>query len=428
MGELEFIIALTEHRFLGTVFQPFLIQKKERFYTVVQFVKPRDLDNSDYQFKPYEKELVTIIEKYSDEVLMKKFSKAKSVSEFYSTIKAPISEKQVTPFVEQCMNKIASILMLSPVRLFKKDARYSNLYEEDILKVAPLYGRPEFHFERTETHTQYQLKIFLDNKEINLRSSNVKIVTSDSCLMMYRSQLIVFEKLNSKKLIPFLEKDLVVVPNTIEAKYYAGFVLNTVRDFDVKAQGFVVEDAIAEKNAILSLEKNLKQDPSLVLNFKYGNERFLPNSKKKVAVSLQKVNDTFKFSKTVRDFEWENDIIQHINKIGLTDDNGYFSVKGIKATEQKDVLFSIVNWLNENGPKLEEKGISIVQEKLGKTYYTGSQKLEIQTQTQGDWFDVYAVVHFGEFSIPFIKLKKNILNGVREFELPNGKIAVLPEE
>ena len=161
MDELEFIIALTEHRFLGTVFQPFFIQKKERFYSVVQLVKPRDLIGQEYQFKPYEKELVELIEKYSNERLMKKFSRAGSVSEFYSTLKTINLEKQVTPFKEKCMMKVASILMLSPVRLFKKDAKYSNLYDEDIIEVPPFFGRPEYNFERTETETRYQLKIFL---------------------------------------------------------------------------------------------------------------------------------------------------------------------------------------------------------------------------------------------------------------------------
>src|SRR5690606_37408435 len=45
-----------------------------------------------------------------------------------------------------------------------------------------------------------------------------------------------------------------------------------------------------------------------------------------------------------------------------------------------------------------------------------------------DWFDLHISVNFGEFNIPFIKLKKFILNDIREFELPNGEIAVLPEE
>ncbi|MFV0592067.1 MAG: hypothetical protein ACK5M7_11840 [Draconibacterium sp.] len=62
MGELEFIIALTEHRFVGMVFQPFLIRRLEKFYTVEKLVKPHDFDDSEYEWRPYEKELVKTIE------------------------------------------------------------------------------------------------------------------------------------------------------------------------------------------------------------------------------------------------------------------------------------------------------------------------------------------------------------------------------
>src|SRR5210317_819191 len=112
MSKLEFIIALTEHRFLGKVFQPFLIKKKERFYSVIRMVKPHDFNDPDYEFKPFEKELVNIIEKYSDERLRKRFSRAESVTDFYATLKTINFEKQVSPFVEQCMMKVTSILML----------------------------------------------------------------------------------------------------------------------------------------------------------------------------------------------------------------------------------------------------------------------------------------------------------------------------
>jgi hypothetical protein len=78
MVETEFVIVLTEHRNLGYVFQPYLIHKKDKFYSTEKVVKPFDADNLEYKFKPYEKELVSIIDKYSDERLMKRFSRAKN--------------------------------------------------------------------------------------------------------------------------------------------------------------------------------------------------------------------------------------------------------------------------------------------------------------------------------------------------------------
>lgn len=428
MGELEFIIALTEHRFLGTLFQPFLIEKNERYYTVVQFVKPRDFKDSNYEFSAYEKELVTIIEKYSDEKLMRKFSRAGSVSEFYTTIRPGTFEKNIQPFIEQQMGIVANILMLSPVRLFKKDAKYTNLYEEDLIEVSPIYGRPQFNFIRTETETRYRLKLFLDEKEIKITPTGTKMVSNKPLLLLYRNQLIVFEKLTAKKLTPFLTKDYIVVPNTIQEKYYSGFVLNTVRDFDVKAEGFVIENANAKKKAILSLEKNLQYDPVFVLQFEYGNERFLPNSKRKIAVSLLREKTNFIFRKTVRDFSWEEQIASKLKNMGLTFDSGNFTIKEISLVTHENALYHLVNWLNENKMHLAETGITVVQDKLEKTYFAGEQKLIFETKLRGDWFDIYAVVHFGEFEIPFVKLKKYILNDIREFELPNGEFAVLPEE
>ncbi len=428
MSKFEFVIALTEHRFLGMMFQPFFIEKKERFYSVVRLVKPRELEDDEYNWAPYEKRLVQVIEKYSDEVLAKKFSRAGSVSEFYSTLKESFFEKQVTPFIEKCMMEVCTILMLSPVRLFKKEAKYSNLYDEDEIQVPPFFARPEFHFERTETQTRYKLKVFLEDKEVLLSNRTVKIVTNNPCLLLYRNQLLSFEKLNAKKLLPFFEKDYVAVPNTIEEKYYSGFVLNTVRDYDVKANGFQIEQADVKRKAILSLENDLQYKPCLVLNFEYDDERFLPHSERKIAVSLKKKDGSYVFRKTVRDKKWEQEILDVISEVGLVENNGYYSVKGLDLLEQENTLYFLINWLNKHRPQLEKHGIKIKQEQMEKRYFTGKQKLELKTESKGDWFDVYAVVHFGEFSIPFIKLKKYILNDIREFELPNGEIAVLPEE
>ena len=429
MDKTEFIIALTEHRFLGSVFVPYLIRQKEQFYTVKSLVKKRDLEDfPEYRFNPYEKQLVEIIERYSDERLMKRFSRAGSVSEFFSTLRTKNFDRQVIPFIEKCMFEVASILMLSPVRLLNKEVKYANLYDEDEIEIPTLYAKPVFHFERLENETRYKLKVFLGDKEIPLKSQNIRVVTNNPCMLVHRSRLVVFEKLIAKKLTPFFEKDYITVPNSIEDKYYPGFIQNTVRDFDVKARGFEVQEGETEKKAEFTLEKNLKMEPCLVLNFRYGEEKFLPNSNRKTAVNLLKQNRTYIFKKVKRDFSWEKEMLQRAQNAGLKDQNGYFMPPGLDLLENEDAMHFLVNWLNKNKPELQNKGFELTQEETEKKYFTGEQRLEVKTKKSGDWFDVYAVVHFGEFRIPFIKLKKYILNDIREFELPNGEIAVLPEE
>ncbi|QGY42411.1 ATP-dependent helicase [Maribellus comscasis] len=429
MAETEFIIALTEHRYFGSVFVPYLIEKEEQFYTVKRHIKPRDLENnSDYSFKPYERELVGIIEKYSDENLTKKFSRAGSVSEFFSSLKPGYFEKNVTPYIEKQMFKVASILMLCPVRLLKKETKYANLYDEDEIFVQPVFANPVFYFERTEKETHYRLKVYLDKNEITLKNSKLQIICNEPCLMIHRSRLIVFEEFNAKKMVPFFEKEKVTVPHSIEEKYYSGFVLNTIRDNDVFARGFKILEEDLKKRAVLSLEKNLKQEPCFVLHFYYGDEKFLPNSNRKVAVNLHKRNDSYVFEKVKRNFVWENTIQNHLKEAGLKENNGSFLPKGYELFEHSDLVYFLVNWINRHKHKLEANNIHFTQSNLEKKYFTGDQQLEMKAKTSGDWFDVYATVRFGEFQIPFIKLKKYILNDIREFELPNGEIAVLPDE
>jgi hypothetical protein len=113
---------------------------------------------------------------------------------------------------------------------------------------------------------------------------------------------------------------------------------------------------------------------------------------------------------------------------GLREENGYWTRRSAELVDNENALFFLVNWLNDNRRALDDKGIHISQDKSGKIYFTGSQQLELKTMEKGDWFDVYAMVRIGEFNIPFIRLKKYILNDIREIELPNGEIAVLPEE
>ena len=53
-------------------------------------------------------------------------------------------------------------------------------------------------------------------------------------------------------------------------------------------------------------------------------------------------------------------------------------------------------------------------------------QFKLKIEEKNDWFDVHALVQFGEFVIPFLKLRKYIINNIKEFELPDGKLAVIP--
>ncbi|MEZ4997137.1 MAG: hypothetical protein R2758_06635 [Bacteroidales bacterium] len=55
-------------------------------------------------------------------------------------------------------------------------------------------------------------------------------------------------------------------------------------------------------------------------------------------------------------------------------------------------------------------------------------EIKLSHQVVNDWFDLKAVVIIGQFTIPFTRFRRNILEGIREYTLPDGTVALLPEE
>ena len=62
------------------------------------------------------------------------------------------------------------------------------------------------------------------------------------------------------------------------------------------------------------------------------------------------------------------------------------------------------------------------------TYCTDEIRIEQSYEKTPDWFEVNIRVVVGNFSIPFQKFRKHILEGKREYLLPDGRFILLPEE
>ena len=96
--------------------------------------------------------------------------------------------------------------------------------------------------------------------------------------------------------------------------------------------------------------------------------------------------------------------------------------------EETDQSFSVFEWLSSHHDELAEEGFEIEQPEGQKRYVFGNTKIDLEVKENNDWFDIYAVVYFGHFRIPFIQLKNHILNHKKEFTLPSGEIAIIPEK
>ena len=238
----EFIIALTEHRAVGNIFVPMLIEEERSYFTVKKTVKLRDYKSGEVGLNESELELLKLIENYSDENLVKKFSKKKEPN-FFQNLDADLFQNHISPFIDKYMYRCILLLMKGKTRLFSKQAKYSSLYNEDVIQINQSFSESVFHFYRNENGTRYRLKISHEGTPVEILHKTLRMVTTLPCCFVYLNKLYIFNKLSGKKIVPFLSKESVWIPRQAEDKYYKSFVLNTIKESEVKATGFEIVES-----------------------------------------------------------------------------------------------------------------------------------------------------------------------------------------
>jgi len=423
----EFIIAVTEHRAVGIIFVPLLIQKERNYHTVQKTVKLRDYKSGEVNLDDSELELLKLIENYSDEMLTKKFARKTDKINLFQNMDADLFQKHISPYIEKYIYRCILRLMKGKTRLFNKHAKYANLYDEDEIQINRSFSESVFYFNRDENGTKYKLKISHEGKTVELLRKTIKVISTIPCSFVLQNRLYVFEQLSGKRITPFLTKEMVSIPPQVEDKYYQSFILNTIKESEVEAIGFEIRMVNPTRKTIVSLEQDLSLHPVLSIKFKYDNTLYLAESPSTTSVNLEKKNGHYLFNKFIRDRSWENEQLNILKEYGIKYKNGFWNPEENKLQTDEDNYYRPVHWLANNKEMLDTEGFLIIQNKLNKKYYLGSQKLDITLKSREDWFDIMAIVWFGDYSIPFIRLRRHILTGLREFQLPSGEIAILPE-
>ena len=88
---------------------------------------------------------------------------------------------------------------------------------------------------------------------------------------------------------------------------------------------------------------------------------------------------------------------------------------------------SFIEAVNRSWNDLTNSGFSISATNPDMNFNLKPVVIELSHQIEDDWFDLKAIVKAGGWDIPFIRLRSNILDGIREYKLPDGSILVLPE-
>jgi len=424
----EFILVLTRHRLFGWIIKPYLVQKfNEEFYTITESVLA---ENNDLQnFTPEQREIIKWSAQCSDKEITKLFSKKKMPSrDFITGITDEKLLNSIKDYIEKRLIKCFSILQSSDINIFYK-SESKNLFDEDKIEIVRGTTKAVFNFIKEIDGSKYFLSIHDGVNEIKLSETPGEIITNSPCVLMAAQRLYFFSQddggIDGKKLLPFFTKDFVSIPKSAEKKYFETFVKNAVENYNVKPQGFTIETSMPEPDAIITLENDWKNEFTLILKFNYEGRSISPNSKKNAFVDFVENNGEYKFLKIERNYAFEEEkrtFFQRFEDLSESNDCSY-KIKKELADE-----VNLLNWINNNSLLLSENEFIIKQNFHDKKYYTKELSLDFNLKESNDWFDLKGTVNFGEFSIPFIALKNHLLKDIREYVLPNGEIAILPEE
>ena len=439
----QMVYALFEHQYLGHIFESFVIQVNTRGQLTYQYqnVSHKNIDEFAGNIDKDDIKLVHWMDEMQQEAVAKKFNKKKLkiVDFFLKTYDKDKGDKQLQTEIDTYMEHYRSLILpkLMNKKLFIMGKDGNPIWQP--IEVSPKIAQVYFHFDRQEEQTLYYPNILADGERVKFQFKKSRVICEEPAFLLVDTTLYRFKPhTDGKKIKPFLERNNIVISRKIEEKYFKNFVAPLIGQFKVYAKGigFTIQTEELPVRVQLVLTENRHQllelaignameeqefstSISLELQFVYG-ERVFPfqNFTSHAFVEAIQENEAWTFLKIPRNTSEEKRIVQDIAKLGLPFDKG-------AVTKNVNDAFT---WLQKHALQLEEMGVQVIQrETSGKNYFLGHAAIRVEIEEKNDWFDIKTKIRFGEFEIAFIQLRKIMKAGKREFLLPNGQIAVIPE-
>jgi len=422
------VYSLCKHEYLGYLIEPHVVQLNpqgdfsftyQRIFTHTAEEFKACLSDIDYK-------LIKILDDIEQDSLIKKYyKKLIRPTEFFTKVFDDKFYENVRPKIEK---KLAEALELLKV---KKELYVMDKDGWPVERKIELAEEPAsilFHFRRNETETRYFPTIKYQNLRIEFMFKEAQIISNKPAWLLLNDILYFFDQdIEGKKLQPFLNKRFIAIPKTTEATYFEKFVAPLIEKHHVYAEGFEIRTEQFEAKPVIKIlyvDGGLSQ---IQLYFKYGEYTFPVENAHKVTVRLEKTADNYIFHRIKRSADWEKKQFNFLLSLGLKKTSSLFSNLEVSADEENP-SYAAINWVNEHIELLEASGFEIEQATGQKKFVFGANKIDLEVKEGNDWFDIHAVVWFGKYQIPFLSLKQHILHKKREFLLPDGEVAIIPDK
>ncbi|MDR2287051.1 MAG: DEAD/DEAH box helicase [Prevotellaceae bacterium] len=425
----QFIVCLIENPVWGYILQPVLVRETE--YDALQICEIIENESSCYaSLTAKQKAIVAHYGKYTEKTLMKNFSKEKYINDFREKITPQKIEHFIRPVIESNHRKIVALIREANIPVyFRERMKTRNLHDSNRISVSAVDSDIIFNFFKEDSGDLiYYIQVKSENGIINLKSNFFAVVCNEPAIVVLDNKLFTFNDIDAKKLQPFITKNYIRVHAASYKTYLEKFVVNCVKKYEVKATGLEINDVDPQKRALLNLICNLNMSPVLHLSFRYNRKVFQPDdfSTQYIVYTEDRLWDTV-INRYRRDKQWENLIIDLLLANGLKQSDGCnFYAETDENADYTGKVSAIINWIRSHSAVM--KMFELSQSIYKKTYYTGKIETVTHIGRKQDWFDVHCMVVFDNFKIPFSNFRNYILEGIREYVLPDQTVVILPDE
>jgi len=427
----QIIYAIAKHEYLSYVIEPHVVQLNPNgeFSLTYQRLFSNTAKEFAHCTDDLDIKLIKILEEMEQGNLIKKFHK-KPIRpfEFFTKVFNDQLFDTLRPKIEKRMAEALALLRDKPLYQMSKEGYPA----ERKLQMATEPASVLFHFRRNEEEIRYFPTIKYQGLRIEFMFKNAEVICNHPAWMLLDDTLYYFEKeIEGKKLVPFLNKRYIAIPKTSELSYFEKFVAPLIEKHHVYAEGFTINTEKYDARPVIKpiyIEGGTSQ---IQLYFKYAGYVFPYGDERVISVRMEKNGDDYTFHRIKRSVTWEKNKFGQLEALGLKTASAMFKNLEVAVSDDEDNnSFSVFEWINQHYDKLIAEDFEIEQPDSHnqKRYVFGSSKIDLTVSENNDWFDIEAIVYFGSYSIPFIQLKHHILNRKKEFLLPSGEIAIIPEK
>ncbi|MCD8741425.1 DEAD/DEAH box helicase [Mucilaginibacter roseus] len=425
----KIIYAIARHDYLGYVIEPHIVQLNPNgeFSLTHQRLFSNTAQEFNHCIDETDLKLIKLLEEMEQgNVIKRYYKKPIRPFEFFAKVFNEQLFDMIRPKIEKRMAEALGLLRSKSIFLMSKEGYPA----EKELHIAGEPASVLFHFRRDDTEIRYFPTIKYQGMRIEFMFKGAEIICNHPAWMLLDDTLYYFDKdIEGKKLMPFLNKRYIAIPKSSEQSYFERFVAPLIEKQNVYAEGFTINTEKYDARPVLKpiyVEGGTSQ---LQLYFKYAGYVFPYGDGRHVSVRIERNGDDYIFHRIKRSTTWERNKMALLEAKGLKTASSLFqNLEVAHGGDDTDQSLSVFEWLNEYHNELIKEGFEIEQPDGQKRYIFGNTKIDLEIKENNDWFDINAVVYFGPYRIPFIELKNHILNHKREFVLPSGEIAVIPEK